>query len=551
MVTQPAAHSDADLLAAYKRTKDDAAFATLVSRHSAAVRAVALRATGRPAAEEDVAQATFLVLIGRLGSARRSARIRGSLRPWLTRTCRYCAANWRRSEQRRRRRETAAAVPERVDPSGVGDLHEQVAHALTDLRRRERQLIELHHLDGLPWRDVGDRLGLDAAAARVAGSRALDRLRTLLERRGVSASSATLATVFSALTVQSVRAALPTPAAFSIAKGTLVMLKLKTATVAALSAAALVTLAGTGGSLLLAQSGDGNAATAPAGNPSAAARSANAAPAPAGYTLAGVTSDGTEVRLIGITDGESWWTPSGKAMEALDVELPEVDLRDGDSSQVRHVLLDLVGGSAEDLADEFASSQFNSTLHEPSDQILPIEGGIRLIVSGSLHRQEDVGPAAVAGSASLNADQPLMPVTLGLRFGVGEFREIGTVDLATPSRNMIRPGGGFGSGNYLSARVHRLRLPGEDGEPQDVLQLTYDRQVDGQVRLRQGDMISRVSQPAGGQGMGGGITEQHVFDGDFDPSTPIEVLFRPDELVSFYNLANAPGADASPQVVVR
>ena len=548
MVTQPNVQTDAELVAAYARSRDEAAFAMLVSRHAAAVRTTALRATGRPAAAEDVAQATFLVLIGRLGSARRSARLRGSLRPWLVRTCRYCAANWRRSEQRRRRREQAAATPEQVDPSGVGDLHEQVAGALTDLRKRERQLIELHHLDGLPWPDVAQRLGLAPAAARVAGNRALDRLRTLLEHRGITASSATLTTALSALTIPSVRAALPTPAAFSIAKGTLLMLKLKTATVAALSAAALVTLAGTGGTLLFAQDGDGSATSTKSAQTATATTSLAA---PADYSLAGVTSDGTEVRLIAISDGQQWWTPTGKATDAMDIELPDIDAAGGEDSQVRHIVLDIVGGSAESLANDFDHGQLSSTLHEPTSQFTAINGGVRLLLSGSLHRQDESRPTAVAGSASLDADRTLMPLTLGLRFGVGELRNVGNVDLAAPGQNVIRPGGGFGSGNNLSARVHRLRLPGEDGEPRDVLQLTYDQRVEGQVRLRQGDLISRVSQPAGGQGMGGGITEQHVFDGDFDPTQPIEVLFRADELVSFYGVANAPDVEASPQVVVR
>ena len=237
--------TDADLLRAFARSRDDLAFGRLVARHAGAVRTVALRTTGNLHAAEDVAQATFLVLSGRVGPAARSARRRGSVRPWLVKTCRYCAANWRRSEQRRRRREHIAAVPERVDPSRPGELAEAVAAAMAKLPSRDRRLIELHHLDEQPWPQVAAALKLTPDAAKRAGARAMVRLRRVLGRRGITASSAA---VFASLTLFSRggrAAAAPSSLAFTLARQVLLMLKVQTVAVA-LAAAGLVTLLGVG-----------------------------------------------------------------------------------------------------------------------------------------------------------------------------------------------------------------------------------------------------------------------------------------------------------------
>ena len=65
--------TDAELLRQYRRHGDDAAFGRIMARHADDVRRAALRATGNATAAEDVAQATFLVLTGRLSSAARSS----------------------------------------------------------------------------------------------------------------------------------------------------------------------------------------------------------------------------------------------------------------------------------------------------------------------------------------------------------------------------------------------------------------------------------------------------------------------------------------------
>ena len=244
--TAAADATDAELLRAFARSRDELAFGRLVARHAAAVRSIALRQTGNPHAAEDVAQATFLVLSGRLGPAARSAGRRGSIRPWLNKTCRYCASNWRRGERRRRRRERVAAVPERADPSRPGELAEAVAAAMSRLGHRDRRLIELHHLDDLPWPAVAAALDLTPDAARRAGARAVDRLRESLRRRGITTSAGALLAAVAALVRPARANALPSASAYELAKGTLLMLKLQTT---AVTVSALLVVAGLTGGL--------------------------------------------------------------------------------------------------------------------------------------------------------------------------------------------------------------------------------------------------------------------------------------------------------------
>ena len=102
-----------------------------------------------------------------------------SPRAFLTTTIVNLASNERRSWSRRR-----SAVA-RIGPSDHA--RNQFPSDLADLLAlppRERAVLYLHHVDGLPYDEVGDLLGCTAAAARKAAERGRGRLADTLAEEG-------------------------------------------------------------------------------------------------------------------------------------------------------------------------------------------------------------------------------------------------------------------------------------------------------------------------------------------------------------------------------
>lgn len=85
---------------------------------------------------------------------------------------------------RRRARLVIGDVPERVAPDAfvpgrARDL--DLARALAQLPRRQRETVVLHHLGGLPFTEVAAVTGGSTDAARRASSDGIRRMRQLLE----------------------------------------------------------------------------------------------------------------------------------------------------------------------------------------------------------------------------------------------------------------------------------------------------------------------------------------------------------------------------------
>ncbi len=99
-----------------------------------------------------------------------------SPRAFLTKTIVNLASNERRSWSRRRA--AVARLGRREDvqneyPSDLGDLER--------LPPRERAVLYLHYVDGLPFDDVGNLVGCTGAAARKAAERGRRRLAQVVE----------------------------------------------------------------------------------------------------------------------------------------------------------------------------------------------------------------------------------------------------------------------------------------------------------------------------------------------------------------------------------
>jgi RNA polymerase sigma factor (sigma-70 family) len=227
--------TDAALLDAYARTRDQAAFAQLVRRHTDLVYSAARRQTGGDHHRaQEITQQVFLTV------ARQAAPL--ARHPvfiaWLHHHTRLAAANHRQSESRRRARETAAAAdpalpfnstsasaPAPSEPLADWSRVEPLLDdALATLAERDRQAVLLRYFTGQAYPDIGRQLGLAENTARMRTERALEKLRRALAKRGVTSTATALGL---ALTGHAVTAA---PA--SVAASTLVTFASSTAVAA-------------------------------------------------------------------------------------------------------------------------------------------------------------------------------------------------------------------------------------------------------------------------------------------------------------------------------
>ncbi len=189
-------NDDAQLLRRYALEGEEAAFAELVRRHVNFVYSAALRQLNGDA--HLAADATQLVFsdLARKASALAEHRV---LAGWLFTSTRFATAKLVRGERRRQAREHAAHLAHELmhdDPSARLDwdrVRPVLDEALGELSETDREAILLRFFEGQDFAGVGAKLHLADNTARMRVDRALDKLRALLERRGVKSTSGALA----------------------------------------------------------------------------------------------------------------------------------------------------------------------------------------------------------------------------------------------------------------------------------------------------------------------------------------------------------------------
>jgi len=115
---------------------------------------------------------------------------------WLYPTAHHKTANWRRAEQHRKRREEEAQSMNEFEDTpdeAWRQIRPVLDDALHELKEADRAVVVLRFLEGRTLREVGSRLGLNENAARMRVDRALEKLRGLLARRGITSSASGLA----------------------------------------------------------------------------------------------------------------------------------------------------------------------------------------------------------------------------------------------------------------------------------------------------------------------------------------------------------------------
>ncbi len=186
---------DVTLLRRYAQNHSETDFAELVRRHLNLVYSAALRqVNGDTHLAQDVTQLVFTDL------ARKATKLAEHrvLAGWLFTSTRFAAAKLVRGERRRQTREQEAQLVQEISPSDPNAqldwerVRPVLDEALGELNERDREAILLRYLEGCDFATVGAKLSLSDNAARMRVDRAVDKLRSLLARRGATSTTAAL-----------------------------------------------------------------------------------------------------------------------------------------------------------------------------------------------------------------------------------------------------------------------------------------------------------------------------------------------------------------------
>jgi RNA polymerase sigma factor (sigma-70 family) len=183
-----------ELLDRYVKENAESAFAEIVTRHLNLVYSTALRHVRSPHLAEEVTQSVFIDL------SRQSGRIRSgtSLVAWLHVVARRTAVDAIRRESRRRANESSAALFAGGDADAVEndppwiEIESLLDEAVESLNPTDRTAILLRFFEDRSFQEVANVLGSTDDAAQKRVSRALERIRQYLSRRGVRVTAAGL-----------------------------------------------------------------------------------------------------------------------------------------------------------------------------------------------------------------------------------------------------------------------------------------------------------------------------------------------------------------------
>ena len=188
--------TDWALLQEYVLARKEDAFRQLVDRHLNLVYSAALRQLRSPQLAEEVAQSTFVEL------GQHAARLpqRTVLPAWLYEVTRRKAIDVIRREQRRILREQVATEMNTADSpdSNWTELAPVLDEAMAELDSSDRAAIVLRFFENKSLREVGQVLGTTDDTAQKRVTRAVERLRGLLAKRGIQASTAAITAAVSA-----------------------------------------------------------------------------------------------------------------------------------------------------------------------------------------------------------------------------------------------------------------------------------------------------------------------------------------------------------------
>ncbi|PYK96068.1 MAG: hypothetical protein DME19_20925 [Verrucomicrobia bacterium] len=223
--------TDVELLQSYACARSERAFTELVQRHIDLVFSAALReAHGDASLAEDITQTVFVELAKKASKLIKHPALAG----WLYTCMRRMAANLRRSEDRRQGREQEAQTMNDLLSSEPSEpvwrqVQPVLDNAMHELSETDRAAVVLRFFEDQSLKEVGLALGINENAARMRVDRALEKLQTLLAKRGVTSTTSGLA---AAIVVGAVMSA-PSGLVASVATGALAVTASTATTLAA------------------------------------------------------------------------------------------------------------------------------------------------------------------------------------------------------------------------------------------------------------------------------------------------------------------------------
>lgn len=184
--------TDQELLRCYIQERSEKAFTELVRRHVNLVYGAALRQLcGNAALAEDVTQSVFTKLAAKADTLSRTPH----LSSWIYTTTRFTVSHTVRAERRRQTREQKAqfmnALLAESDSNDVPHVPpDLIDEALEELNEADRDAILLRFFEAQSFAGIGVGLGLSEDAVRMRVARALEKIRIIFARKGITSSAA-------------------------------------------------------------------------------------------------------------------------------------------------------------------------------------------------------------------------------------------------------------------------------------------------------------------------------------------------------------------------
>jgi RNA polymerase sigma factor (sigma-70 family) len=217
---------DSQLLSRFTKERSESAFGELVTRHLPLVYSTALRQTAGDAhLAKDISQLVFADL------ARKAPSLSGKviLAGWLHRGTIFAARQILRGENRRCLREQHAVIMNAISSENESADWQQIRpildEALDRLDKTDRDALLLRFFEQQSLAQIGTTLGGTEDAVRKRIARALEKLRAILQKRGVTTTAAVLSATISTNAIQLP----PVELATTLAYTSLTIAKTKTA----------------------------------------------------------------------------------------------------------------------------------------------------------------------------------------------------------------------------------------------------------------------------------------------------------------------------------